>query len=72
MSMSVLPAAECAPLFILEANFDGLPGPFWGQMEAVLGEDLRAIHQPIPHQTQRQPKTVRLDCLRHIYRGQAR
>jgi hypothetical protein len=43
MSMSVFPATEYDPLFILEANFDGLPGPFWGQMEAVLGNDLRAI-----------------------------
>jgi hypothetical protein len=43
MSMSVFPAAEYDPLFILEANFDGPPGPFWGQLEPVLGEDLRAI-----------------------------
>jgi hypothetical protein len=43
MSMSVFPASNYDPLFILEANFDGLPGPFWGQMEAALGEDLRAI-----------------------------
>ncbi len=43
MSMSVFPAVEYDPLFILEANFDGAPGPFWGQMEAILGDDLRAI-----------------------------
>jgi hypothetical protein len=43
MSMSVFPAQNYDPLFILEANFDGQPGPFWGQMEAVLGEDLRAM-----------------------------
>lgn len=43
MSMSVFPGAEYDPLFILEANFDGPPGPFWGQLEPVLGEDLRAI-----------------------------
>src|ERR1700733_10939846 len=43
MSMSVFPAADYDPLFILEANFDGAPGPFWGQLEAVLGEDLRRI-----------------------------
>src|SRR5205085_11773409 len=43
MSMSVFPAADYDPLFILEANFDGPPGPFWGQLEAVLGDDLRAI-----------------------------
>jgi hypothetical protein len=43
MSISIFPAAEYDPLFILEANFDGAPGPFWGQLEAVLGEDLRAM-----------------------------
>jgi hypothetical protein len=43
MSMSVFPASEYDPIFILEANFDGAPGPFWGQLEAVLGNDLRAI-----------------------------
>jgi hypothetical protein len=43
MSMSVFRSANYDPLFILEANFDGLPGPFWGQMEALLGERLRAI-----------------------------
>ena len=44
MSMSVFLAAEYDPLFILEANFDGVPGPFWGQMGLpILGEDLRAI-----------------------------
>jgi hypothetical protein len=43
MSMSVFHSANYDPLFILEANFDGLPGPFWGQMEALLGERLRAI-----------------------------
>ena len=43
MSMSVFPGAEYDPLFILEANFDGAPGPFWGQLEAVISEDLRKI-----------------------------
>lgn len=43
MSMSVFPASSYDPLFILEANFDGEPGPFWGQLEAMLGEDLRAF-----------------------------
>ena len=43
MSMSVFPATEYDPLFILEANFDGPPGPFWAQLEPVLGDDLRAI-----------------------------
>lgn len=43
MSMSLFPAHDFDPLFILEANFDGTPGVFWGQLEAALGEDLRAI-----------------------------
>ena len=43
MSMSVFPSADLDPLFILEANFDGSPGVFWGQLEAAFGEDLRAI-----------------------------
>jgi hypothetical protein len=43
MSMSVFPSHEFDPLFILEANFDGTAGVFWGQLEAALGEDLRAI-----------------------------
>ncbi|RYD47153.1 MAG: hypothetical protein EOP60_17945, partial [Sphingomonadales bacterium] len=28
MSLSVFPSAEFDPLFVLEANFDGAPGPF--------------------------------------------
>ena len=43
LSMSVFPAAEYDPLFILEANFDGAPGPFWAQLEAVPGLELRAM-----------------------------
>lgn len=45
MSMSVFTATEYDPLFILEANFDGAPGVFWGQLEALCSEedDLRAI-----------------------------
>ncbi len=43
MSMSVFPASEYDPLFILEANFDGDPGPFWAQLEAAPGMDLRAM-----------------------------
>jgi hypothetical protein len=41
MSMSVFPASEFDPLFILEANIDGPPGVFWGQLEAALGGPLR-------------------------------
>ena len=43
MSMSVFPASDYDPLFILEVNFDGDPGPFWAQLEAALGQDLRAL-----------------------------
>ena len=43
MSMSVFPAAEYDPLFILEANFDGSPGPFWAHLEAAPGMDLRGL-----------------------------
>jgi hypothetical protein len=41
MSMSVFTAADYDPIFILEANFDGAPGVFWGQLEAVFGDELR-------------------------------
>src|ERR1051325_1755759 len=43
MSMSVFEGADYDPLFVIEANFDGEPGPFWAQMEATLGDDLRAM-----------------------------
>lgn len=43
MSMSVFPHAEYDPIFILEANFDGAPGVFWGQLEATFGGELRAM-----------------------------
>lgn len=43
MSLSVFTASEYDPIFILEANFDGTPGVFWGQLEAALGNDLRDI-----------------------------
>ena len=41
MSMSVFPAADYDPLFVIEANFDGAPGVFWGQLEAAIGDNLR-------------------------------
>jgi hypothetical protein len=31
------------PLFVLEANLDGAPGPFWAALEAAVGEDLRGL-----------------------------
>lgn len=43
MSMSIFPSPSYDPLFILEANFDGEAGPFWGQIEAAFGEELRAM-----------------------------
>lgn len=41
LSMAVFPDDQYNPLFILEANFDGRPGPFWAQIEATMGEALR-------------------------------
>ncbi|MBO9624343.1 MAG: hypothetical protein J7500_16665 [Sphingomonas sp.] len=43
LSLSVFPGFDYDPLFVLEANFDGRPGPFWAQLEAAVGEDLRTI-----------------------------
>jgi hypothetical protein len=43
LSMNVFPGADFDPLFVLEANFDGEPGVFWGQLEAAIGEELRAM-----------------------------
>ncbi|MES1971784.1 MAG: hypothetical protein V4472_04940 [Pseudomonadota bacterium] len=43
LSMNVFPGADYDPLFVLEANFDGAPGVFWGQLEAAIGGDLRAM-----------------------------
>lgn len=43
LSMNVFPGADFDPLFVLEANFDGEPSVFWGQLEAAIGECLRAM-----------------------------
>jgi membrane protein implicated in regulation of membrane protease activity len=43
LSMNAFPGADFDPLFVLEANFDGAPSVFWGQLEAAIGEDLRAL-----------------------------
>jgi hypothetical protein len=43
MSLSVFPGFDYDPLFVIEANFDGRAGPFWAQLEAAIGEDLRAL-----------------------------
>ena len=41
LSLNVFPSADYDPVFVLEANFDGPAGVFWGQLEAALGPQLR-------------------------------
>jgi hypothetical protein len=43
MSMSVFFSADYDPIFFIEANFDGEPGPFWAQLEARLEPYLRPM-----------------------------
>jgi hypothetical protein len=43
MSMTVFAGDQYDPVFVLEANFDGAPGPFWAQLEAALGAYLRPM-----------------------------
>jgi membrane protein implicated in regulation of membrane protease activity len=43
MSMSVFENSQFDPIFVIEANFDGPPGPFWAQMEAAFGAQLRPM-----------------------------
>ena len=43
MSISVFPGFDNDPLFVVEVNFDGAEGPFWAQLEALIGEELRAM-----------------------------
>ena len=43
MSISVFQDAHYDPIFVIDANFDGEPGPFWAQMEATLGSYLRSM-----------------------------
>jgi hypothetical protein len=43
MSMTVVEDDQYDPVFVLEANFDGSAGPFWAQLEAYLGAELREI-----------------------------
>lgn len=43
MSFSIFTSENYDEIFIIEANFDGEAGPFWGQLEAVIGERLRAM-----------------------------
>ena len=41
MALSVFQDAQYDPIFVIEVNFDGRPGPFWAQLEATLGSYLR-------------------------------
>ena len=41
MSMTVSDDAAYDPVFVLEANFDGPPRPFWALLEAAIGPRLR-------------------------------
>lgn len=43
LSLSVFTGATYDPIFVLEANFDGEPGVFWGQFEAALDEPMRGV-----------------------------
>lgn len=43
MSMSVFPGTDYDPIFVIEANFDGEPGPFWAQLEDRLEPYLRSM-----------------------------
>lgn len=43
MSMTVFAGDQYDPVFVLEVNFDGAPGPFWAQLEATLGAYLRPM-----------------------------
>src|SRR3954471_583749 len=43
MSISVFEDPHYDPIFVLEANFDGPPGIFWGQLEALHGPKLRVM-----------------------------
>src|SRR5688572_27197451 len=45
MSMSVFQDPHYDPVLVIEANFDGPPGPFWGQLEATYGDYLRQMLQ---------------------------
>jgi hypothetical protein len=41
MSITVIDDDQYDPVFVLEVNFGGEPGPFWAQLEALIGQDLR-------------------------------
>lgn len=43
MSVTVFEDGQYDPLLVIEVNCDGLPGPFWAQLEAVYGSLLRDL-----------------------------
>ena len=43
MSMSVFATRDYDPMFVIEANFDGEAGPFWGKIEAAYADELREM-----------------------------
>lgn len=44
LSISMFRHASFDPTLVIEANFDGEPGPFWSQFERTMGDDrLRAL-----------------------------
>ncbi len=42
-SMTVFEDQRLDPTLVLEANFDGRPGPFWADLEAAIGPRLRGM-----------------------------
>lgn len=77
LSMTVADDDQYDPLFVLEANFDGEPGPFWAALEAAIGTDLRemlrlckpprdgraALFEAITADDSRQPLAALLEAL---------
>lgn len=43
LSITVCPDDRFDSVLVVEANFDGAPGPFWAQLEASIGADLREM-----------------------------
>ncbi|MEL6818639.1 MAG: hypothetical protein AAFP80_08330 [Pseudomonadota bacterium] len=53
MSMSVFQDPAYDPIFIIEVNCDGAPGPFWAHLEKLAGNELRDMlrccKKPLDH-----------------------
>ena len=43
MSITVFEDAHYDPIFVIEVNFDGAPGPFWAQLDEAIGPELRGM-----------------------------